>query len=218
MKQLGTALLAYAQDYDERTPRGDPWWQGQGWAGQVYAYIKSTGVYLCPDDTNSAPSPQPNPPVYPVSYGRNANTTTNGPGVNISNFVSPANTVYLYEVFEQGQVAVTDPFEGGNGGYNAPASGYFSAGGWDVNWSAGHWGGGNVWPQATRHDGQQGANYLAVDGHVKFLHQSQVSWGGNAATSTTAPTGDSQTWGNASGTNLMKDNNGNSVTMTMSII
>ena len=52
-KQLGLGVLQYTQDNDERLPCGNV--NGgalgnfpDGWAGQIYPYVKSTGVYKCP--------------------------------------------------------------------------------------------------------------------------------------------------------------------------
>ena len=54
-KQLGLAFVQYTQDYDERYPSGVLAGSGvglrsygQGWGGQIYTYVKSTGVYKCP--------------------------------------------------------------------------------------------------------------------------------------------------------------------------
>ncbi len=69
-KQMGLALLQYVQDYDETFPCGlvnanppNPpapdgsgggfapnTGAGLGWAGEVSPYVKSVGVYKCPDD------------------------------------------------------------------------------------------------------------------------------------------------------------------------
>ena len=57
MKQIALAWIQYVQDYDEVPPNG--WlitgncsnYGGGGWASQLYPYIKSTGVYVCPSDT-----------------------------------------------------------------------------------------------------------------------------------------------------------------------
>ena len=70
-KQLGLAFIQYAQDYDETLPVGTysginpvasacdggniPYGnRGYGWVGQIYPYTKSAGVFVCPDDPNSA--------------------------------------------------------------------------------------------------------------------------------------------------------------------
>jgi prepilin-type N-terminal cleavage/methylation domain-containing protein len=71
LKQLGIAWIAYSQDYDEKMPRDDPWGQGQDWAGQIYSYIKSGGVFKCPDDPTGVGTGAV--PTVPVSYARNQN-------------------------------------------------------------------------------------------------------------------------------------------------
>lgn len=62
LKQLGTGMMMYVQDYDERFP-GWNWGffcnGGNGgaardsaafWTMAIYPYVKNTGVYQCPDD------------------------------------------------------------------------------------------------------------------------------------------------------------------------
>ncbi len=54
MKQIGLALLMYAQDYDERFPRYDglapgPYWYH--WNVAIYPYVKNAQLYQCPDST-----------------------------------------------------------------------------------------------------------------------------------------------------------------------
>jgi prepilin-type N-terminal cleavage/methylation domain-containing protein len=76
LKQLGLAVIAYTQDFDERFPCGDNWhgttaandanyFCGSKW--QINSYVKSDGVWHCPDDGdwNTA---GPNSPWY-TSYG-----------------------------------------------------------------------------------------------------------------------------------------------------
>lgn len=72
LKQLTTAVLAYTQDYDERLPSTTDGFGGNGtiggWIyytgfggtskfdptkGSLYSYIKSSGVFLCPDDADT---------------------------------------------------------------------------------------------------------------------------------------------------------------------
>ena len=62
MKQLGLGFLQYQADNDETEPCGNatggynyfygPYYSndGNGWAGQIYSYVKSKAVYTCPDD------------------------------------------------------------------------------------------------------------------------------------------------------------------------
>src|SRR3978361_1817932 len=66
-KQLGLAFTQYIQDADEQYPQGSflrwsnngtPMYEGIGWAGQVYTYTKSAGVYKCPDDSTGVSGSQ----------------------------------------------------------------------------------------------------------------------------------------------------------------
>jgi prepilin-type N-terminal cleavage/methylation domain-containing protein/prepilin-type processing-associated H-X9-DG protein len=62
MKQLGTALTMYAQDYDETLPLNDyvgnglgplPGWRdaraGDSWCSGTYPYVKNLQIYVCPE-------------------------------------------------------------------------------------------------------------------------------------------------------------------------
>jgi prepilin-type N-terminal cleavage/methylation domain-containing protein/prepilin-type processing-associated H-X9-DG protein len=62
MKQLGTGLMMYAQDYDETLPLNDyvgnglgplPGWRdpraGDSWCSGIYPYVKNAQVYVCPE-------------------------------------------------------------------------------------------------------------------------------------------------------------------------
>ncbi len=129
-KQLGLALMQYVQDNDETYPSGAlllanpvaP--TGLGWAGQCFAYVKSIGVYACPDDA-TAPAVQGGKTVgYPMSYG----FSTAASGDMLSDFKAPASTVLLFEV--SGDPAmINDPSEGTQGYTVAPPSGFMSTAG-----------------------------------------------------------------------------------------
>jgi prepilin-type N-terminal cleavage/methylation domain-containing protein/prepilin-type processing-associated H-X9-DG protein len=110
-KKLGLAFVMYATDYDDTYP-WDPqgvWQTGTHWAGRVYPYVKSTGVFSCPDDT--AYGPQTNVvngvsyKLYPVSYAYTNALGGNG-GVNRffslngveAKLNSPDRTILLTEV------------------------------------------------------------------------------------------------------------------------
>ena len=77
LKQLGLALVQYNQDADERFPAGGNN-TGLGWGSRIYSYVKSTGVYKCPDDpTGTAANLEgANETDVPVSYGLNSNFRT----------------------------------------------------------------------------------------------------------------------------------------------
>jgi len=107
-KQLGLGFTQYEQDYDEKLPDGaSRYGGGQGWAGQIYPYVKSAKVYLCPDDHTGDFSGAV--PFNDSSYGVNGqfafavdHTNTppviNADAITLSRFNAPAKTVVLYEV------------------------------------------------------------------------------------------------------------------------
>lgn len=218
LKQIGLGLTQYTQDYDEKFVAG------AGWAGQVYPYIKSTGVFKCPDDSTSA-----NGAAVPVSYGINYNLVTSDHAAsNLSYLNAPASSVMCFE--DTGVVAgITSPTTiGGNYSPETPSStGQYSATGNGVTFSAGGPGvfdglggatslgkgaafatgkmGGKtnitVGTPATSYTSippyhTDGANYLACDGHVKWLRPAAVSAGQsgdpNAAQATTDQFGQAQ--------------------------
>ena len=191
LKQLGLAFIQYEQDSEEKLPAGDPTggFLGAGWGGEIYPYVKSTGVYKCPDD---------NTPVSglstPVSYAYNAVI----PGVNtgsintaLSGFNSPAKTVLLSEV-TGAQAILTDPQETGSAWKSGvdyaqfgnlltvDSTGTAKFGGTGSDPLVSYAGPLN---DSTYGNGQQapndqhtgGANWLFVDGHVKWLHGTSVS-------------------------------------------
>jgi len=77
LKQLGLAFVQYSQDSDERLPMGQSkgranYGYGDGWAGRVYPFVKSTGVFACADDAVQ-PVANNGATLSPVSYAYNAN-------------------------------------------------------------------------------------------------------------------------------------------------
>src|SRR5665213_1559682 len=68
-KELGLGFLQYTQDNDENfTPADNSTvgMKGHGWGCRIFPYIKSTGVYACPDDAYF-----PNAGTVKVSYAFN---------------------------------------------------------------------------------------------------------------------------------------------------
>ena len=110
-KQIALAVIQYSQDADEKCPGGVDGYGGSpgsvggsGWAGQVYPYVKSTAVFLCPDDSTQASG------FHNSSYGLNGNLSTGLPVKNypdacsrsdsasLAAINSPAKTVYAFEI------------------------------------------------------------------------------------------------------------------------
>ena len=133
MRQLGLGILQYSADYDESLPSGSYQYaviptacggssvdlpDGEGWASQIYPYVKADGVFICPDD-NFEPlvgSRAINGVTYTtnaVSYSFNMNlsqansgpwcggslaSTVGGPPLVISRLNEPSQTVMLWEL------------------------------------------------------------------------------------------------------------------------
>ncbi len=88
LKQLGLGFAQYMQDYDDSYPRAAATTVGApalsitagGWTNEVYPYVKSLGVYTCPDDTTTVSSTRTE-----ISYAYNNNLAA----VSISGSASP---------------------------------------------------------------------------------------------------------------------------------
>lgn len=102
-KQIGLAFLQYQGDFDEMNPMGANWYgEGNGWAGEIYPYVKSANVFVCPDDGGKA--------IPVVSYGYNNDNVADGSSVTpcpaigliLSKYISPAKTVLLFECTNSG--------------------------------------------------------------------------------------------------------------------
>jgi prepilin-type N-terminal cleavage/methylation domain-containing protein/prepilin-type processing-associated H-X9-DG protein len=184
-KQIGLGIIQYVEDYDETYPVDSSvnYWSN-GWAVGVYPYVKSSGVFKCPDDPTNATSPN-----IPISYAINWNLIntsleggSNTTAENISAQNAPSSTVLLFEV--QGQNF--NPT--GLVSNDTSPSGVMDQGFWSGQL------GNKTGQYATGSDPMKaidtissgpvhtsGANYLACDGHVKYLRNSRISGGANAA-------------------------------------
>jgi len=105
LKQLGLAFTQYTQDSDEALPMGvsagrDNLGAGDGWAGRIYPFVRSAGVFACPDD--AVPSVRNGAATLsPVSYAYNMNLsgkTNYGIAGALPLLNAPAKTVMLCEV------------------------------------------------------------------------------------------------------------------------
>ena len=165
LKQLGTAAMMYASDYDQHPPamwaHADGNLRYGGWVfyrnfpnghegdfmpeqGSLYPYVKSAGIYECPSDEvgqgcsysmNSLLAPNPGVPGYHQTYRLNL-------------VRDPAATFLFVEEV---------PYEHGstNDGYQYPLGGDVGTG---------------------RH--LEGGNYSYCDGHAKWLRWDMVRYPG----------------------------------------
>jgi len=204
-KQLGLAFAQYVEDYDGKYPCGTHPAPLQnlstGWAGQLYPYVKSTGVYKCPEDQTQASSSKSY--QVPVSYAYNWNIgnkslfTPNGGSPHISpastkDMIKPSRTVLLCEAFGTtaditdsngiesasatvlGGKFISTSSIGGDGSGLQYATGVLRC---DPHWSVMV---GNQTGDASSETGvhSDGSNFLFADGHAKWMKHDQVSAGG----------------------------------------
>lgn len=209
LKQVGTAFLMYAQDFDEQYPKGDQAisgsdYRGNGWAGVIDPYTKNISVFRCPSDGSTTSG---NPLL---SYAYNSaipytlsltSQLNNWPGPKLSAFTNSAKTVLLFEI----RASTFNPKQDAN--YPSSSGGYSPAGtGKDGN-NLQPYTGANVSPfYATgyfptvpthnRFDGStpgsgeygrhlEGSNWLFADGHAKWMKTDRISTGLAAQTPTT---------------------------------
>ncbi len=197
-KQLGLGFLQYVQDNDETFPQGTnaaATASGRGWAGQIFPYVKSVGVYKCPDDATSD-----NAGNTPISYGYNSNLSPYPGGGTVTNALAslnaPASAVMLFEMVnaatsvplgtapENGSCAGNGQISPNQGTTIGVPDGHSAAGSAGKNYDTGRLGGLATSSLNLTGRHTDGANYLLTDGHVKYLKGAAVSPGYNAATST----------------------------------
>ncbi|MGI4792464.1 MAG: DUF1559 domain-containing protein [Janthinobacterium lividum] len=209
-KQLGLGLIQYVQDSDEKYPFTDynavfntPGLYSD-WVIGINPYIKSTNVWVCPDDSvNNAPATE-------ISYGINSNLSCPGGlyskvATALADTASPAKTVALFEIQEisqpgtgwgmqnsaevniktwgngrpgKGQLVVEEPFRC-----------YYATGFMGGVGTTSDTKGGGCDPNSgeigcfldTTGRHSDGSNFLMADGHAKWLRGSAVSSGFSAA-------------------------------------
>ena len=190
-RQLGLGFLQYNQDYDETMPYGQNVNnQIVGWAGCIYPYVKSTAVYKCPDDaTVGVAATGTTPTKYPISYFANKTINTTGNNASFATqslaaYNTPASTVLLFEAVGQlSDIGTNSPdstsqFSSAKAALASPYK--FACGGFPGNAA-------NMTPQVVDinngvHSG--GSNFVAADGHSKWMPPSRVSSGYDAPSAT----------------------------------
>ena len=204
-KQIGLALLQYTSDYDERLPSGYRGvLDGNGWAQEIFTYVKSTNVYRCPDDNESSST-------Y-LSYGMNIQIA----GQSQAAFDDVTKSVMLFEAaavgydpsdFAPGPAGGTDLSNSfaGNGLSGAAdftsqaAYGYYNTG--VMNGAPANIAGGThgyyAYPQGLH---TAGANFLFSDGHAKWFLPSKVSAGENNPVASSCGSFGTSAGGNAANT------------------
>ena len=210
------------------TPAGSPpcaWTSDySGWAGQLYPYVKSVNVFQCPSDTSVpvADKPAQNLSYRQCSYAMNMLVM----GLPVAKFTTVANTVGLFEV-AGGQMRVCSgcapdgvyemwspagngwptggPGSGlNNGDFNGTLYVVYATGNMGIPFSTTSCTASAPCATAPYHSG--GANWMAADGHVKWLAGSRVS-NGSIASSSTTPASNTTTSACGSAAMYNKDSN-----------
>jgi len=196
LKQLGLAIIQYAQDNDEYMMVGGynppSAYIGQGWAGNMVSYVRNTQVFTCPDEAGKPGTPLTGTNGY-YSYRYNADlvadqaNSTTFTLVGLAKMAAPSQTVLLYEgtdvefnlaVGEQSSMIGNGETSDNVNGFGIPSGcimGPRQA--WIANLP--------VAPIARHLDG---SNFLAADGHVKWYPPSDISYGYRANTSSSGET------------------------------
>jgi prepilin-type N-terminal cleavage/methylation domain-containing protein/prepilin-type processing-associated H-X9-DG protein len=156
LKQLGLGIMQYIQDYDETYPCVYLWAadsQGRYWTHDIYPYVKSTQVYVCPSsnangkfDINNLGQAQTS-----VRYGMNNNAFGSGT-------TQPTKAA---QITQPAQLLMLTDTENRITGWNSFMS--------DV---------GNH-TMSFRHF--EGANVAFVDGHVKWLKEENILYSSSTA-------------------------------------
>jgi prepilin-type N-terminal cleavage/methylation domain-containing protein/prepilin-type processing-associated H-X9-DG protein len=224
LKQLGLAIMQYTQDYDEFYPCGATQAGtsngGMGWASEVFPYVKSLAVFTCPDDNFKNLI---GPSFILCSYGYNQHLDS-GPGagnppgiISLKSLNAPSNTVCLFEVtgdyvsISGGAITPNEILSASGIGYNNGAingintalGGGYTTGNMGTPFTAA------APVKPPRHT--SGSNWMAADGHVKWLRGEFVSNGIDPASSTST-SGTNV----AAGTDSMASPTGSLFTMTFS--
>ena len=122
MKQIGTALMQYTQEYDEKLPasRTDSAAPSPAWPDMVKPYLQDAGVYKCPSNTSTTMMSSSVTPLtflnhYKANGGGNSgeqiafaggpagettrpmNEGDNGGSVSIAVITSPTQTILVHE-------------------------------------------------------------------------------------------------------------------------
>jgi prepilin-type N-terminal cleavage/methylation domain-containing protein/prepilin-type processing-associated H-X9-DG protein len=166
MKQLGTGLIMYAQDWDETLPLNDYvgnglvpliGWRdpraGDSWCSGIYPYVKNSQIYICPE---AVEHPDPTSPWRgpvknedgAVSYLMNYVTR----GRPLAVIPAPADLIFLHEGDRRWRVSHCRPRP------ETPTSRFYV----EINYPF----------YDTRHN--EGSNLLFSDGHAKWRKKSSI--------------------------------------------
>jgi prepilin-type N-terminal cleavage/methylation domain-containing protein/prepilin-type processing-associated H-X9-DG protein len=158
MKQVGTGLQMYVQDYDETNPPANdgvvnfadlnlPGWR-PNFLGSLIPYVRNFKIFACPSTSGTSATP-----TSDSSYLGNAVVM----GRSLAVIPSPADIIYVQELFDRRNTAFLRP------GYTAASNDYYY---WHFQRAPG------LENYTTLH--MQGGNVLYNDGHAKWRRGQSV--------------------------------------------
>lgn len=183
-KQIGNAMMMYAQDYDEMFPCWtDRYMPGSGltldlpeyyWNAKLTPYLKSgdpgknknTGVWQCPSlGISGEPAEKPDGTVS-YSYGYSQHFIYNNPGFFPAASSGLGAAAYRYPALPE-MDAPASTIAVGESGYNARLASPDSYQTWTRKYVNNPPAPQSYWEVPDRHNG--GSNYVFADGHAKWL-------------------------------------------------
>jgi len=166
VKQIGLAMMQYAQDYDERTVLAAMYWSAPNyytWMYLMQPYVKNSQIFTCPSSSATGWNGSLNT-TQVTGYGLFRVLS----GAALGNIQSPASCILI------GDAGRLNPFPTGNPYYL-------------IDWNEDQSDNG-VPPNPLHNDG---ANLGFCDGHAKWLAKSKY---GNWDTAVGAPAPDATLW------------------------
>ena len=90
LKQIGTAFMQYAQEYDERFPSVKSNGKKFGWADAIFIYAPDNNIYQCPSEEKTVAVTDPMQSGY-TDYWFNTNLSK----LNLGKVTTPSRTILL---------------------------------------------------------------------------------------------------------------------------
>jgi prepilin-type N-terminal cleavage/methylation domain-containing protein/prepilin-type processing-associated H-X9-DG protein len=202
LRQLGTSVNMYVQDYEETYPAYDeqhldwgagPWgannarvahfYSQSRWIPLLYPYVKSAQVFACPSDPNRSRNQNNGKPwttPFPVSYGPNRffvapSTQTGGPqsAVSLASVDQPTGKYLLGDSASAWGFSLDHIAHLRYANYDPS----MRQNGWSestfvIAGRASPAGSDDMANAVTRH--AQGSNVMFADGHVRWLRYNQI--------------------------------------------
>jgi prepilin-type N-terminal cleavage/methylation domain-containing protein len=178
LKQIGLGLLQYTQDYDEKFPAEAPA-RPAPIAWQLNPYIKSMQIWSCPSDSTGTVTAGNERQSYGINHWLYA---LNGTGASMASLNGPSKTVMAMEIRDVQVNTSTGAMTTTTAG--SPRITALGANGWGdhARMATGPITGSLETTAAGLHGTQHlrhfdGSNWLAADGHVKWLKPASVCGG-----------------------------------------